>query len=330
MAKVLFVYSRDSSFIAIDREILRERFELRERAQRRPLVNPIAVARDVIRSDLVFGWFAYWHTFWPVTLAWLLRKPSVLVIGGFDTANMPDAGYGLQRGGLRRAISRWTMRRATRLITNSHFSAEEIERNTGIARDHVTVLHHGVPDLFGELPQAPRNQVALTVGVVDRPNLLRKGLRPFVEAATRLPDVHFVVAGKWEDDAADELRALAGSNVELTGWLSQQRLEDLYREASVYVQASLHEGFGLSVAEAMLAGCVPVTTRAGALPEVVGDIGVAVADADPGELAAAIERALAGDDDEPERARRHVLESFPLEARRDGILRVVEQALGDT
>ena len=57
--------------------------------------------RGVLRADVVFGWFASWHTFFPITLAWLLRKPSVMIIGGFDTANMPDIGYGYQQGGLR-------------------------------------------------------------------------------------------------------------------------------------------------------------------------------------------------------------------------------------
>ena len=86
----------------------------------------------MLRADLVFGWFASWHTFLPITLAWLLRKPSVLIIGGFDTANMPDIGYGHQQGGLRRCASRWIIRRAGRLITHSNYTLSEIERNTPI------------------------------------------------------------------------------------------------------------------------------------------------------------------------------------------------------
>jgi glycosyltransferase involved in cell wall biosynthesis len=286
------------------------------------------VVRGVLRADLVFGWFASWHTFFPITLAWLLRKPSVLIIGGFDTANMPDIGYGYQRGGLRRAASRWIMRRARRLVTNSRYSLSEIERNTPIPPERVTVIHHGVPDPFGELPPAPKERMAMTVGAIDRTTLVQKGQRPFVEAAARLPDVRFVFAGKWLDGAVEELRDGASENVELTGWLSDEDLRDAYRRAAVYVQASRHEGFGLAVAEAMLAGCVPVVMDVTAMPEVVGDAGVLISSQDADAVAAGVKRALELGPEAQGRARERILTEFPMERRREGILRVVEDALG--
>ena len=98
-ARVLFVYSRGSTFVSIDREILQRRWELREWQQQSPIVNLPKLALAVWRSDVVFGWFASWHTFWPITLAWIMRKPSVVVVGGVDTANMPEINYGLQGRG---------------------------------------------------------------------------------------------------------------------------------------------------------------------------------------------------------------------------------------
>jgi len=327
VAQILFVYSRESSFIAIDRELLGRRWRIRDWPQPGPLVNLPALIAAVWRSDVVFGWFASWHTFWPITLAWLLRRPSVMVIGGFDTARMPEIGYGLQQRRLMRFVSRWVMRRATRLVTNSNYSRQEIAENIGIPPDRVQVVHHGVPDPFGRLPAEPKERLALTVGVVDRRNLDRKGLRPFVEAAALAPDVAFVVAGRWAGDAADELRGIAGENVTLTGWIEQEELESLYRRAAVYVQPSMHEGFGMSVAESMLAGCIPVVTAAGALPEVVDDAGIVVASPAAGDVAAGVKQALALDGDARERARRRVLEHFPLEARREGLEQAVEAAL---
>ena len=78
------------------------------------------------------------------------------------------------------------------------------------------------------------------------------------------------------------LRERAGPNVELTGYASDEDLLAWYRRAAVYVQASRHEGFGLAVAEGMLAGCVPVVLDVTAMPEVVGDAGVLISSQDPG------------------------------------------------
>jgi glycosyltransferase involved in cell wall biosynthesis len=325
-SRILYVHSRKASFVAIDREILAERYEVDDLYQPGRWPNPVKVVRGVARADLVFGWFASWHTFFPVTLAWLFRKPSVMIVGGFDTANMPDIGYGYQQGGLRRWASRWIMRRATRLATNSAYSLSEIERNTPIPPSRVRVIHHGVPDPFGEEP-GPKEREALTVGAIDRTTLVQKGQLPFVEAARLLPDVRFTFAGKWLDDSVEQLRARAGENVSFTGWLSDDDLHAVYRRAAAYVQASRHEGFGLAVAEAMLAGCVPVVMNVTAMPEVVGDAGILIESQEPAEVAAGVKRALELGPDAARRARERILTEFPMERRRDGILELVEDAL---
>ena len=328
--RVLYVHSRKASFVAIDREILATDYEVEDLYQPGRVPNLPRIFGSVLRADLVFGWFASWHTFFPVTLAWLLRKPSVQVVVGFDTANMPDIGYGYQQGGLRRWASRWIMRRASRLITNSNYSRTEIAANTPIPPERVTVVHHGVPDPFGSLDVAGgREPLAITVGHLVTTTLMQKGHQPFVEAARHLPEVRFVFVGKAHDDAIEHLRSLAGPNVEFTGWLSDDELEAIYLRASVYVQASRHEGFGLAVAEAMLAGCVPVVMDVTAMPEVVDGAGILLDSQDPEAVAAGIREALELGPEAHVRARRRILEAFPMEGRREGILRVVREALGD-
>ena len=327
--RILFVHSRKASFVAIDREILAERWEVEDLYQPGRVPNLVKIVPAVLRADLVFGWFASWHTFVPMTLAWLLRKPSVQIIGGFDTANMPDIGYGYQQGGLRRWASRWIMRRARRLVTNSNYSRSEIAANTPIPPERVTVVHHGVPDRFGPLAEdGGRERMALTVGHLVKTTLMQKGHQPFVEAARHLPDVRFVFVGKWHDDAIEHLRALAPDNVEFTGWLSDEDLDALYRRASVYVQASRHEGFGLAVAEAMLAGCVPVVMDVTAMPEVVDGAGVLITSQDPETVAAGVREALARGPEAHRGARERIVTEFPLRIRREGIQRVVEEELG--
>ena len=99
-----------------------------------------------------------------------------------------------------------------------------------------------------------------------------------------------------------------------------------YRRAGVYVQASRHEGFGLAVAEGMLAGCVPVVLDVTAMPEVVGDAGVLISSQDPEEVAEGVRRALELGPEGGRRARERILTAFPLHRRGEQLRRVVREA----
>jgi glycosyltransferase involved in cell wall biosynthesis len=341
MPRLLFVKSRRASFIELDERLLAERFDVHEIYQPARFTDPRVVIREVLRADAIVGWWASWHTFGPFTLAWLLRKPSLLIIGGFDTAAEPEFGYGFQLGGPRAWLSRFTMHRARMLMTNSEYSRQEIERNIGIAPEQVRLVYHGVPELeqtpdssivpdtrdaaTGGSDSRPWRPLVLTVGIVDRTNLDRKGLRAFAQAAALLPELSFVIAGRVLGDAGTELERVGASNLTITGWLKDAELADLYERAAVYVQASRHEGFGVSVAEAMLARCVPVVTSAGALPEVVGDTGVLLADGSPEAVAGGVREALKLDTGQD--ARRRVLERFSVEQRRDGLFALLDELL---
>jgi glycosyltransferase involved in cell wall biosynthesis len=327
---VLLVFHRPSSFIETDARVLRERWDVHEWRQSHPFARPLAVLGAVRRSRLVFGWFASWHLLLPITFAWLLGKPSIVVVGGFDLASLPDVRYGNQRGGVRRSVTGWILARATRLLAISRFSLGELEAYAPRRVERAAVVHLGVPDPYRALEPGERDRLVVTIGVVDERNLERKGHRLFVEAARELPDVRFVLVGRWDDVAAVEtIRAAAAPNVDLAGWLPDEELRALLARTSVYAQPSRHEGFGLAVAEAMLAGCVPVVTRAGALPEVVGDVGVVVDERTPTAFAAGVREALASGDEARERARNRVLSEFPLERRRRALSSVVDELLGD-
>ena len=328
MARVAYVHSRRNTFTRIDRDALAERHDVVDYLQPGFRPRPMELWRAVRSSDLVFGWFASWHTALALRFARALGKPSVLVFGGFDTAALPEIGYGSQRGGVRRRLVRSTAGLATRLITNSRSSLAEIEGNVGIDPARVRVVYHGIPDRFPNAAERPeRERMALTVGAVYSVNLARKGHGPFVDAARLVPDVEFVLAGEWWDETGERLAAGAPANARLTGYLADEDLDDLFRSAAVYVQASLHEGFGLSLAEAMLAGAVPVVTAAGALPEVVGETGVVIGEPTPEAVAAGVRRALELGRPAGLAARERVRTHFPYELRRAGILEEVDRAL---
>jgi glycosyltransferase involved in cell wall biosynthesis len=325
-SRLLFVHNRRSTFVQIDLALLREKYSVTEWHQR--VVNVAPLARAVAASDIVFGWFASRHTFFPVLMAQWMRRPTVLVVGGYDTANLPRIVYGSQRGGLRRWVTRWIMQHADRLITHSFFTRDEAIRNVGVDAERVTVVYLGLQ--VPPRPDKDKEKLVITVGDVKQDTLQRKGLIPFVRAATLVPDVPFVLIGEWRDRSIDMLRDIAPPNVSFTGWVSPDELHAYMARARVYVQASQHEGFGLAVAEAMLHECVPVVTRAGALPEVVGDAGLYTESTEPGPLAATIRQGLDMRVELGKRAHERIARKFPLGLRRQGLERVIEAALNES
>lgn len=78
--------------------------------------------------------------------------------------------------------------------------------------------------------------------------------------------------------------------VRLPGEVSDAVLAAYFGAADVYLSLSAHEGFGVPLVEAMVAG-VPVVTRpAGAVSDTVADAALVLAAADPSYIAAALHR----------------------------------------
>jgi glycosyltransferase involved in cell wall biosynthesis len=217
-------------------------------------------------------------------------------------------------------------RQIPRILTVSSSSKRDIVNQYGIRADQLQVVPIGVDQTHFR----PRSEIAkvpgriMTTASADVPF---KGLLPLVEAMAKVrtehPEAHLVVVGslrKQSPVAAAIERLGVGHAVTFESGVSDQRMVELYGQATVAVVPSLYEGFSLPAVEAMASGVPLVTTTGGALPEVVGEDGVTgrlVPPGDPGALALAIGGLL--DDQElrsrlADAARRRILERFTWKA----------------
>jgi glycosyltransferase involved in cell wall biosynthesis len=106
-----------------------------------------------------------------------------------------------------------------------------------------------------------------------------KNVRLLIEALALVsktrPDAKLVLAGKldeFKDGLLSIARTLAVSDrVVMPGFVTDGQLTWLYRNASMYVNPSLSEGFGLQGLEAMAQGLPVLSSTASCLPEVYGD-----------------------------------------------------------
>jgi glycosyltransferase involved in cell wall biosynthesis len=314
MAKIAYFYREMSEYIEIDLRLLRERHTVRSIGCPGRWPRPLATWRWVKEADAVMGWFASWHALLPALFARLQKKPFVLVVGGYDTACLPGIDYGHQRGGPRAAIARAVLSLATSRVAISEFTMRELQA-LGFGGEADPLIPLGLDPTRYACATERDPHLVVTVGGVYRNNLARKGLEVFVRAAARCLGQQFVLVGPWRDDAIEHLRAIGAPNVTFTGELSHADKVNWLARAAVVVQASQHEAFGLSLAEGMLCGAVPVVTNAGALPWVAGGTGVVVSGQDPAALALGIRSALAMAPQAGQAARARVLAEFTVARR---------------
>ncbi len=325
MARIAYFYREMSEYIEIDLRALAQRHVVSVTGCPGRWPRPLHVWREVSRADVVMSWFASWHALLPAACARLLGKPFVIVVGGYDTACLPGIDYGHQRGGFRSRVARAVLAMATRVVAISPFTVREATA-LGVPAHRLVMLPLGLDPTRYTCDAARDPNLVITTGGVNRSNLWRKGLEPFVRAAALLPHRRFVVIGGATDDSIDHLRSIATPNVTFAGRVSHEDKVGWMARASVVVQASQHEAFGLSLAEAMLCGAVPVVTDAGALPWVAGETGVVLNSQAPDGLAHGIEAAFGLCPEAGRAARVRVQREFLIAARADGLEALVSGA----
>jgi len=315
--------SGTASFVQCDLDILEARYEVRP-LRYRGWRDTTRLLRVIASSNVVVSWFAWDHALWAFRIAKALGKPSILITGGFDVVGLPDIGYGslLHPSSAKRV--RTVVRTATRVIAISNSIRISVSNFSN--RSDIELIPLGFdPE---RIPfSAEKEPIVITVGSITASNLVRKGMETFIEIARSMPETQFALIGEIGADVRPDLRTQVPSNLHLTGHLPGQALFRWLQRAKVYVQLSAHEGFGAAVAEAMLAGCVPVVSDRGALPEVVGDAGLQVPWGDFDSARHAITIALGAPQIASIRSRNRIASLFPLDRRRDALLAAVGSLL---
>lgn len=229
-------------------------------------------------------------------------------------------------------------RRARKILTPSESSKRDIATDFGVDPARMQVILLGVDDAFvpPTEPRVPGRIMAMASA--DAP---MKGIATLLEAFAKLRterDVELVlvtrpVPGGRTEQLIDQLGI--GDSVSFVHGVSDEELVRLMGSAEVACVPSLYEGFSLPTAELMACATPLVVSRAGAIPEVVGEDGECadlVTPGDAGELTRAIEALL----DDPERrermgraGRQRVLDMFSWRAVAEKTARAYEEVIND-
>jgi alpha-1,3-rhamnosyl/mannosyltransferase len=212
-----------------------------------------------------------WGPHGTLPLTW--ARPSVVTLHDFTSITMP------LRHKLKTILSfnlfvGRSLEQATRVACVSRAVAEEAMRGFGVPASKIELVPNGVDPFFS--PGGEEGDYILFTGTLEP----RKGLDDLLAVWTSLPNApRLVLAGDlgWKTPIRNDPR------VEVTGYVTRERLRELYRGARAFVYPSRFEGFGIPPLEALACGAPVIATRTGAIPEFAGDAAVLI---DPGDRAA--------------------------------------------
>lgn len=210
----------------------------------------------------------------------LRRGRTVVTIHDVSFLRHPEATEARNLQYLTKRI-RQTVAKADAIITDSHFSACEIEDLLGVPEDRVFPIHLGLSELA-----APEEEQILKARKdlnLDKPYILtvgtlepRKNHTMLIEAFERLNDFDgdLVIAGmrgwKYEPILERMQNSPCASRIRYLDYVPEEHLAALYGGAELFVFPSLYEGFGLPPLEAMACGTPVVSSSEGSLKEVLG------------------------------------------------------------
>jgi glycosyltransferase involved in cell wall biosynthesis len=211
------------------------------------------------------------------SLPWHPTLPSVVTLHDLSFELLPEEFGRLER--LRRCLlARQAARRATRVLVDRHAARAELATLYGLAPARIGVVPLAVDARFGPVEAHRHEGSSLAALGVEAPYWLffgslleRRRLDLVLEAFAALRSTHpgrqLVIAGANRlrepgrlDRWVHEL-GLEGSVLRL-GYVAEERVPALYRQAELAFYLSRYEGFGLPPLEALACG-VSVVTSAG-------------------------------------------------------------------
>lgn len=229
------------------------------------------------------------HSFQGFTYPEFNGFPTVLTMPDLQHLTYPSF-FPQEAYNTREKLFRSAVENANHVICISQFTLEEVQRHYEVPREKMSVVWV-TPSRACRIKLQPeeRTRMLKVLGVqwpfvfFPAHNWPHKNherlLTAFQQASPRLPaDMKLILTGGMLEqvDSGVDLSSLISrlkleSRVHHLGYVTPIQLRALYASATALVFPSLFEGFGMPVAEAILAGCPVICSGTTSLPEIAED-----------------------------------------------------------
>lgn len=274
--------------------------------------------------------FAGYHTVLPVVFSKIFGKKSLIISGGTDCHAFPTIGYGNLQKPLLKQATIFSFRNAT-YISPKHetlwFYRYTYDKSGAPAQGishfipRIKTRHLSIPNGYDDgrfyrstKPEKQASFATVTSGLNYKFQAQLKGIDLIFEAATALPNAHFIIIGIGKG----QIPLSAPSNIDFIEPCSPSELRVHLNKAQFYLQLSLAEGFPNALCEAMLCECIPIGSSVFSIPEIIGDTGYVLQERSSDGLIKLLQQIMNHPIDSAAglKARQRIMDNYPLKKRK--------------
>lgn len=167
--------------------------------------------------------------------------------------------------------------KSIKILVPSNYVKNLLIKKWGIEGDKIMVTYEAVDDKLLKMATGlSKNEIVkppyiFYVGNAHPHKNVEGLIKAFLKLKEKYSDLKFVLSGYdhyfWQRLRNENQQ----KGIIYTGYVDDEELIGLYKNASCFVMPSFEEGFGIPLLEAMACSCAVVSSNAGALKEVGGD-----------------------------------------------------------
>ncbi len=280
-----------NSFIDLDYQLLIKHFNIRLNLfdwRKKSLLGFYLIAQFFsiifkVRSldAIVIQFGGYWSLI-PAYVGKWFNIPVYIILHGTDSAGIKELNYGSLSKPILSAFCKKSYQKAKMLLPvsksiiydkNDYFKngmCQGVKCFIPDLKTPFSVVHNGLDTDYWKPQHNIEREENRFIAVFSKNQFTLKGGDLILETAVRNKHLQFYIAGCRIDDFGDKD---IPENLHLLGILTKQELREEFSKSSFHFQLSIFEGFGLSLCEAMLCGCIPIGSSVNEIPEIIGQSG---------------------------------------------------------
>lgn len=164
--------------------------------------------------------------------------------------------------------------RLDKIFTVSNFSKNELHKYFNVPLSKIEITYNGIDHMKNIIPDETvfdkfnieKYNYVLAVSSLNP----SKNFKLILETAKEMPDINFVIAGGTNSKVFQSQGFEITPNIKFIGYVNDEALAALYKNAQCFVYPSIYEGFGIPPLEAIYCSCPVILSDIEVFKEIYG------------------------------------------------------------